>query len=171
MLGNEGWADQFLQSLAEINKDIDVQDQFVCFMSYGISAIHLDIGREAHIHTSQFFEIPGSLTRNQIISSVTWLLKDCIFHHGEVDLEKRTANGLPFQSPLLGVMLRGYLSNGKPKQDWLLITKLQREEQIPIPFIAMLTVPIQYALQEFSSGYKIKNALSNTNQEPLSPQA
>ncbi|KAJ3719152.1 hypothetical protein DFJ43DRAFT_1159301 [Lentinula guzmanii] len=95
-------------------------------------------------------------------SDFTWLLKDRIFHHGEVDLEKRTTNGLPFQSPLLGVMLRGYLMDGKPKQDWLLIAKLQREERIPIPFIAMLTILIQHALQEFSSGYKIDNPLSNT---------
>ncbi|KAJ3991014.1 hypothetical protein F5050DRAFT_1813094 [Lentinula boryana] len=132
-------------------------------MSYGISAICLDIGREARIRTSEFFKIPGLLTWNQIISSVTWLLKDHIFHHGEVDLEKRTTNGLPFQSPLLGVMLRGYLMDGKPKQDRLLIAKLQREERIPISFIAMLTILIQHALQEFSSGYKINNPLLNTN--------
>ncbi|KIK60607.1 hypothetical protein GYMLUDRAFT_244179 [Collybiopsis luxurians FD-317 M1] len=163
MLGNEGRADRFLQSLAEINKNIDVRDQFLRFMGYGISAICLDIGREARIRTSQFFQIPGSLTRNQIISSVTWLLKDRVFHHGAVDLERRTTNSLPFRSPLLGVMLRGYLVDGRPKQDRLLITKLQREERIPIPFIAMLTVLIQHALQEFSSGYKIENALSNTN--------
>ena len=131
------------------------------------------------------------------IASVNWLLWDCKYHHGKVDLkvhlkihwwsdyylgcwQNQTTNGLPFQTPLLGMLFRGYLIKGKPKQDKLLIARLHREERIPIPFIVMATVLVRllyfsillflkcqtqigHALQEYASGSKVENAFSTAN--------
>ena len=84
-------------------------------------------------------------------------MKDRHYHHGEIDVivyifsaltvllvficfQEKTTNKLPFQNPLLGRLLRGYLIEGKPSQDKLLISRLQREEHIPVPLIVMATV-------------------------------
>ncbi|KIK49781.1 hypothetical protein GYMLUDRAFT_253574 [Collybiopsis luxurians FD-317 M1] len=159
----EGRAEQLLESLAKIDKDPDTRDPIVAKMCYGTSAVRHDVGREARIRTGQFFDIPGSLSQSETISVVNWLLKDRRYHNGEVDVVKRTSNNRPFRSPLLGLLLRGYLVQGKPKQDRLLLSKLQRDERIPLPFIAMCTVLIGHSLQEFSSGYKVENEFSASN--------
>jgi hypothetical protein len=36
-------------------------------MNYGASAVRHDMGSEARIRVSQFYGIPGSLTRNQLV--------------------------------------------------------------------------------------------------------
>lgn len=79
------------------------------------------------------------------------------------------------------MLLKGYFIDGKPKQDNLLIARLHRDQCIPIPLIAMITVlvclsftvvfiycahccsQIGHALQEFSSGFRVQNSLSNSN--------
>ena len=43
-------------------------------MSYGISAVRLDMGRQAQIRTSQFYGIPGSLTHTEIVKSMLCFL-------------------------------------------------------------------------------------------------
>ena len=55
-------------------------------------------------------------------------------------LQHQKTNGRPFQSPLLEMILRGYLIEGKPKQDKLLVAHLKQERCIPLPLIAMVTV-------------------------------
>lgn len=184
-------------------------------MGYGVCAIRLDLGKEARVRTTQFFNIPGSLSRNEVVksiflflfsfnsfslkvTSVNWLLTNRTYHHGEVDLkvfppwyscllmfhfflQSKSSNNLPFRTPLLGLLLRGYLIDGKPKQDKLLVARLQREQKIPLPLIAMgtvlvklsdlcrvdffLTHPFQigHSLQEYASGYKVENHFSVTN--------
>jgi hypothetical protein len=49
-------------------------------------------------------------------------------------------NGLPFKTLLLAMLLQGYLIEGKPKQDKLLIAHLKQVKRIPLPLIAMGTV-------------------------------
>ena len=43
-------------------------------MSYGTSAIRLDIGKEARIRTAQFFNIPGSLSQTEIVKPAFFCL-------------------------------------------------------------------------------------------------
>lgn len=38
-------------------------------MHYGVSAVRLDIGKEARIRTGQFFNIPGSLSQKEVVWS------------------------------------------------------------------------------------------------------
>ncbi|KAF5337532.1 hypothetical protein D9757_015446 [Collybiopsis confluens] len=61
------------------------------------------------------------------------------------------------------MILRGYLIEGKPKQDQLLVARLRRERSIPVPLIALVTVQIGHALQEYASGYKVETAFSASN--------
>lgn len=98
-------------------------------------------------------------------------------------IKSRTFNEVPFKSPLLGLLLRGYFIEGKPRQDRLLISFLKRKRQLPLTLIAMVTslvsvilsvlcwgvsialnfYKIGHALQEYSSGYKVENAFSVGN--------
>lgn len=54
-----------------------------------------------------------------------------------------TTDNLPFRTPLLGHILRGYFIEGRPKQDSLLIARLHRERRIPLALIVMVTVLVQ----------------------------
>jgi hypothetical protein len=75
-------------------------------MNYGMSAIRLDMGKEARIRTAQFFDLTGKRSETELVSSarkpesvddsfpeqiysINWLLKDRRYHHGEVDLQVR----------------------------------------------------------------------------------
>ncbi|KAE9384518.1 hypothetical protein BT96DRAFT_950510 [Gymnopus androsaceus JB14] len=100
----------------------------------------LNIGRETRIRTAQYFDIPGTRSSQEIISLVTWPLKDRCYHHSGVDLETRTNDRFPFHSPLIGQLLRGYFIENKPKQDSVLVQQLHREKCIPIPLIIMIVV-------------------------------
>ena len=65
--------------------------------------------------------------------------------------QDRTIGQLPFQLPLLGLLLRGYLIEGRrSKQDTLLVAKLKREECIPVPMIAMCTVLVGFHTLTFT---------------------
>ncbi|KIK51242.1 hypothetical protein GYMLUDRAFT_252223 [Collybiopsis luxurians FD-317 M1] len=128
-------------------------------MNYGIAAVHLDFAKEACIRTARYFRIPGTHSPEQVSSISTWLLKGYQYHHSEVDLEARTASNVPFKSPLLGLLLRGYFIEGGPKQDEILIESLKREKCIPLPLIAMTATLIGHSILQYSSGYKIENDL------------
>ena len=56
----------------------------------------------------------------------------------------RTADNFPFQTPLLGYILRGYFIEGRPKRDSLLIARLHREQHIPVALIIMATVLVRF---------------------------
>ncbi|KAF5380310.1 hypothetical protein D9757_007981 [Collybiopsis confluens] len=143
LLAAEGRAESFLESLQEISYNVDERDLFLRFMSYGVPAIRLDMGKEARIRTSQFYQVPGTLSPNEIvrlfISSIVSAFADRLGFY-EVD---------QFQ--------------GKPKQDQLLVARLRRERSIPVPLIALVTVQIGHALQEYASGYKVETAFSASN--------
>jgi hypothetical protein len=51
--------------------------------------------------------------------------------------------------PLLGMLLRGYFIDGKPKQDQLIVSRLRKEERIPLPLIAMGVVLVRFTFHLF----------------------
>ncbi|KAJ3764550.1 hypothetical protein FB446DRAFT_796042 [Lentinula raphanica] len=146
----------YLSSLRKIESNPETLDEFRKFMSYGICAIRLDIGKEVRIRTSQFFNIPGQMTPPEVISSVTWLLEGRRYHNYDVNLEARTVHRpqLPFRSNLMAMILRGYFVEGNPKQDQRLVAKLNADKRIPLPLIAMIAVLIGHVIKEWAAGYK-----------------
>ncbi|KAE9384479.1 hypothetical protein BT96DRAFT_1098130, partial [Gymnopus androsaceus JB14] len=159
-LVKEGRCLDFVESLEQINGDPEGRDKL---MNYGCSAVRYDLGKETRIRTGQFYDIPGTRSSTEMISVVTWLLKDRRYHHSQVDLEMRTTDNFPFRTPLLAYILRGYFIEGRPKRDSLLIATLHRERRIPVALIVMATVLIGHAIQEFASGYQMIHALTTTN--------
>ncbi|KAJ3727854.1 hypothetical protein C8R42DRAFT_638949 [Lentinula raphanica] len=161
----------YLSSLRKIESNPETLDEFRKFMvlftsktqmSYGICAIRLDIGKEVHIRTSQFFNIPGQMTPPEVISSVTWLLEGRRYHNYDVNLEARTVHRpqLPFRSNLMAMILRGYFVEGNPKQDQRLVAKLNADKRIPLPLIAMIAVlvchPLPFMYEVFAENVNIK---------------
>lgn len=84
-LVEEGRGEEFVKDLAEINKDPNLSNRLVHFvsnlhvcvncysldspkMSYGTSAVHLDFGKEARIRTGEFFDIPSKHSQHEIVS-------------------------------------------------------------------------------------------------------
>ncbi|KIK64512.1 hypothetical protein GYMLUDRAFT_241061 [Collybiopsis luxurians FD-317 M1] len=151
-LVDKGTAEGLVKELNLNAADGEKQEDFIHFMGY---SVYFDMGKEAQIRVSQFFNVPGMLSSDEIISTVNWLCKDCKYHEGEIDVIARTTNGHPFSSPLLVLMLQGYLVKEKPKQDELLVDCLKQMKQIPLHLIAMVTVLIGHSLQEYTSGHII----------------
>ncbi|KAF5366097.1 hypothetical protein D9757_012690 [Collybiopsis confluens] len=133
----EGSADDMISSDTNKRKDL------VTFMSYGPSSVQFDLGKES--------------------SAVGWLMQDRRYHEGEVDFEARSTNGLPFQTTLIGGILRGYFIDGKPSQDEILVEYLKSHREIPLPLIAMIVALIGNAIQEYAIGYKQITVLSAAN--------
>jgi hypothetical protein len=91
---------------------------------------------------------------------------------------------LPFLSPLIPQILRGYLIDTKAPPDQLLIEELERTKSIPVPLIAMVAVTviiptcflcpnfsglclqISHCIQEYVGGFQRQmNNLSRKNLE------
>ncbi|KAE9388865.1 hypothetical protein BT96DRAFT_1003807 [Gymnopus androsaceus JB14] len=134
-LVKEGRCLDFVELLEQINGDPEGRDKLVRFMNYGCSAVRYDLGKETRIRTGQFYDIPGTRSSTEMISVVTWLLKDHADHR---------------QFPLLNTIAG-------------LHPPLHRERRIPVALIVMAMVLIGHALQEFASGYQMIHALTTTN--------
>ncbi|KAF5358721.1 hypothetical protein D9757_013035 [Collybiopsis confluens] len=130
----EGAADDMVRYLKEISSNSNKRKDLVTFMSYGPSSIRFDIGKES--------------------SAVSWLMANRRYHEGDVNIAAHTTNGLPFQTSLIGGILRGYFIDGKPSQDELLIAHLKSQQTIPLSLIAMIVTLIGNAIQEYAIGYK-----------------
>ncbi|KAF5364853.1 hypothetical protein D9757_012749 [Collybiopsis confluens] len=139
----EGSADDMVRYLKQISSDTDKRKDLVTFMSYGPSSIRFDLGKES--------------------SAVAWLMQDRRYHEGDVDFNARSTNGLPFQTTLIGGILRGYFIDGKPSQDEILVERLKSHQEIPLPLIAMIVTLIGNAIQEYAIGYKQITLLSAAN--------
>ncbi|KAF5361222.1 hypothetical protein D9757_013234 [Collybiopsis confluens] len=166
-LSEEGRGDEMIAALDKVSKNVCTRDRLLRFMSYGISAVRFDIGKEARTRTSQYFDIPGVHSPNEIVeyfaSDVNWLLGDRRYHHGQLDLKGRTSNNMPFRTPIISSTLRGYLIENKTKQDRLLVAYLKRIRRIPLPLIGMVTVLIGHVLQEYASGRRVETYISVNN--------
>jgi len=186
-------------------------------MSYGISAVRLDLGRETRIRTAEFFDLPGKRSQHEIVSG-TWIL---VFFHNLTSLRLLWSIGSwRIVTTTMGKLIQLYdclgtssylfplslLSSTKPQTSchfkllcwgsccevtWL-------KESLPktsflswdcrkrnafqshllswwlswcdICFYVLLSfgwsLQIGHALQEYSGGYKVENALSSSNLMP-----
>ncbi|KAF5378642.1 hypothetical protein D9757_006259 [Collybiopsis confluens] len=139
----EGKGQELDEELKMVEKNPLEMEKLEKYMFYSTSNVRYDFAQHA--------------------DAANWLIANQKFHHGKVYLEARTTNNAPFRSPLVPMILRGYLIESRPNLDQLLVKHLHLIQRIPVHLIVMIAVLIHHSLSEYTSGTKTNNHLSGAN--------
>ncbi|KAF5381817.1 hypothetical protein D9757_008323 [Collybiopsis confluens] len=134
----------------------------ITYMNYGQCSVRYAFAQDARIRVVEFYGF-STMDGSSKSSLINWLTTGYKFHYDPVNVNERTIGEYPFLCPLIGHILRGYLMDGRPSQDQMLIQELHRTKIIPIQLIALVAVTIYHCLSEHSSGSSNRNDVSGTN--------
>ncbi|KAF5345722.1 hypothetical protein D9757_014963 [Collybiopsis confluens] len=182
---SDGLGDDLSEALLAVSRNSLLRTNLVTYMNYGSSSVRWDVAMHIRIRVGQYFDIPGNKSEDQIVMSsfailsllfahefcphsllqiktVNWLLQGPKYNHSDIDIVAQTTDGLPFLSPLISQILRGYFIEANPKQDQITIDHLREQRKIPIPLIAMISSMIGHALSEYATGSRTKSDIPLT---------
>ncbi|KAF5388791.1 hypothetical protein D9757_005570 [Collybiopsis confluens] len=159
---SDGLGDDLSDALLAVSRNSLLRTNLVTYMNYGSSSVRWDVAMHIRIRVGQYFDIPGNKSEDQIIKTVNWLLQGPKYNHSDIDIVAQTTDGLPFLSPLISQILRGYFIEANPEQDQITIDHLREQRKIPIPLIAMISSMIGHALSEYATGSRTKSDIPLT---------
>ncbi|KAF5379858.1 hypothetical protein D9757_007245 [Collybiopsis confluens] len=151
------------KALRALDDDAPQRKNLITYMNYGTSSVRYSFAQDARIRVVDYYglsQLDGASKSNLI----NWLTTGYRFHY-DINLKERTEGEHPFFSPLISQVLRGYLVDGKPRLDHMLVKEIYRSACVPLRVIALVVVSIYHSLHEHSSGNKNSNDISRINLE------